>query len=190
MLLGDTCTRGCRFCAVKTNSKPADPDPFEPFKTAEALTKWGINYVVLTSVDRDDLPDGGSSHFALTVDLIKQALPNMIVECLVSDFAGNLTSVATLASSGLEVYAHNVETVCRLQRHVRDPRAGYAQSLSTLRHAKQVNPRLLTKTSLMLGLGETRDEVVSALRDIRDAGVDIVTFGTFLLFDNNYYNCS
>lgn len=177
MLLGDTCTRGCRFCAVKTDSKPAPADPFEPFKTAEALSKWNINYVVLTSVDRDDMPDGGAGHFALTVQLIKQTTPDMLVECLVSDFAGNLTSVATLALSGLDVYAHNVETVRRLQRHVRDFRAGYEQSLSVLRHAKVANPALFTKTSLMLGLGETDDEVLEAMRDIRAAGVDVITFG-------------
>ena len=177
MLLGDTCTRGCKFCAVKTDSKPSPADPFEPFKTAEALSKWGINYVVMTSVDRDDMDDGGAGHFALTVQLTKQTVPNMLIECLVSDFAGNLTSVATLANSGLDVYAHNVETVKRLQRYVRDFRASYDQSLTVLRHAKAVNPNLMTKTSLMLGLGESQQEVLDAMRDIRDAGVDVITFG-------------
>ena len=180
MLLGDTCTRGCKFCAVKTATAPPPADPFEPFKTAEALSKWDINYVVLTSVDRDDMPDGGAGHFATTVQLIKQVKPQMLVECLVSDFAGDLNSVATLANSGLDVYAHNVETVKRLQRHVRDFRAGYEQSLSVLRHAKAVNPKVYTKTSLMLGLGETRDEVLEAMRDIRAAGVDVITFGQYL----------
>jgi lipoic acid synthetase len=153
MLLGDTCTRGCKFCAVKTSSKPPEPDPFEPFKTAQALSQWNISYVVLTSVDRDDMPDGGSGHFATTVELIKQTIPQLLVECLVSDFAGDLKSVEKLAMSGLDVYAHNVETVRRLQKHVRDFRASYEQSLTVLKHAKVVNPRLLTKTSLMLGLG-------------------------------------
>jgi lipoic acid synthetase len=177
MLLGDTCTRGCKFCAVKTNSKPSPPDPFEPFKTAEALSKWGINYVVLTSVDRDDMPDGGAGHFALTVQLIKQLTPNMLVECLVSDFAGDLKAVETLATCGLDVYAHNVETTKRLQKYVRDHRAGYEQSLNVLKHAKLVNPQIVTKTSLMLGLGETQDEVLQAMRDVREAGVDVITFG-------------
>lgn len=180
MLLGDTCTRGCKFCAVKTATKPPPPDPFEPFKTAEALSKWDINYVVLTSVDRDDMEDGGAGHFATTVQLIKQVRPALLVECLVSDFAGDLKSVATLATSGLDVYAHNVETVRRLQRHVRDFRAGYEQSLSVLRHAKVANPRLFTKTSLMLGLGESKEEVLEAMRDIRAAGVDVITFGQYL----------
>jgi len=180
MLLGDTCTRGCKFCAVKTAQAPPPADPFEPFKTAEALSKWDINYVVLTSVDRDDMPDGGAAHFATTVQLIKQVKPKMLVECLVSDFAGNLDSVKTLATSGLDVYAHNVETVQRLQRHVRDFRAGYEQSLAVLRHAKQSNPNVYTKTSLMLGLGETEEEVLEAMRDIINAGVDVITFGQYL----------
>ena len=180
MLLGDTCTRGCKFCAVKTAVKPPPPDAFEPFKTAEAVVKWGINYVVLTSVDRDDIPDGGASHFASTVELIKRNKPSILVECLVSDFAGDLASVGVLANSGLDVYAHNVETIRRLQRHVRDHRAGYDQSLAVLRHAKAVNPRLFTKTSLMLGLGETREEVLETMRDIRAAGVDVLTLGQYL----------
>lgn len=180
MLLGDTCTRGCKFCAVKTSSKPPPPDPFEPFKTAEALSKWNINYVVLTSVDRDDIEDGGAGHFANTVQLIKQTIPNMLVECLVSDFAGNLTSVETLAHSGLDVYAHNVETVDRLQKYVRDHRAGYSQSLLVLQHAKKSNPELYTKTSLMLGLGETDTEVLQAMNDIRNADVDVLTLGQYL----------
>ena len=180
MLLGDTCTRGCKFCAVKTAVAPAAPDPFEPFKTAEAVAAWGINYVVLTSVDRDDMPDGGAAHFANTVENIKIKKPSMLVECLVSDFAGSLDSVAILARSGLDVYAHNVETVRRLQKFVRDHRAGYEQSLSVLRHAKEVNNKLYTKTSLMLGLGETKDEVLEAMRDIRQAGVDVLTLGQYL----------
>lgn len=180
MLLGDTCTRGCKFCAVKTDSKPAPPDPFEPFKTAEALSKWNLTYVVLTSVDRDDMPDGGASHFATTVQLIKQVKPQMLVECLVSDFAGDLKAVETLAKSGLDVYAHNVETVKRLQKYVRDHRAGYEQSLGVLKHAKEVNPRLFTKTSLMLGLGETKDEVLEAMRDMRENNVDVLTLGQYL----------
>lgn len=177
MLLGDTCTRGCRFCAVKTDSKPPAPDPFEPFKTAEALAKWNISYVVMTSVDRDDMDDGGAGHFATTVQLVKQIRSDLLVECLVSDFAGNLTSVSTLANSGLDVYAHNMETVRRLQPYVRDKRASYEQSLAVLKHAKQVNPKLYTKTSLMLGLGEQDEEVLQTMKDLRAIDVDVVTFG-------------
>lgn len=177
MLLGDTCTRGCRFCAVKTSSRPAPADRMEPFKTAKALQQWNVSYVVLTSVDRDDMEDGGAGHFALTVQLIKETRPDLLVECLVSDFAGDLSAVEVLAKSGLHVYAHNVETVPRLQKFVRDHRAGYNQSLAVLKHAKQSNPSLYTKTSLMLGLGETEEEVLQTMRDLRENDVDVVTFG-------------
>ncbi|CAB9503697.1 Lipoyl synthase, mitochondrial [Seminavis robusta] len=180
MLLGDTCTRGCMFCAVNTDSKPPPPDPFEPFKTAEAVNKWGVDYIVLTSVDRDDIPDGGAQHFAHTVELLKHGRPELLVECLVSDFQGDLSSVETLAKSGLDVYAHNMETVERLQKFVRDPRAGYKQSLSTLEHAKKAHPQLYTKTSLMLGLGETDEEVIQTMKDLRAIDVDVVTFGQYL----------
>jgi lipoic acid synthetase len=134
----------------------------------------------MTSVDRDDIRDGGAQHFAHTVELLKHAKPEILVECLVSDFQGNKESVETLAKSGLDVYAHNVETVERLQKFVRDPRAGYAQSLSTLEHAKKVQPGLYTKTSIMLGLGETDDEVIQTMRDLRAIDVDVVTFGQYL----------
>eukprot|EP00934_Nitzschia_sp_Nitz4_P000049 Nitzschia sp. Nitz4//scaffold288_size23661//15626//17005//NITZ4_008470-RA/size23661-augustus-gene-0.28-mRNA-1//1//CDS//3329545800//49//frame0 len=180
MLLGDTCTRGCRFCAIKTHQKPPPPDPFEPFKTAEAVCEWGVDYIVLTSVDRDDLRDGGSGHFANTVQLLKMKKPSLLVECLVSDFRGDGAAVETLARSGLDVYAHNVETVERLQKFVRDPRAGYEQSLYTLEHAKKCEPGLYTKTSLMLGLGETDEEVIQTMRDLRKVDVDVVTFGQYL----------
>ena len=182
----ETSTRGCMFCAVKTDSKPPPPDPFEPFKTAEAVAQWGVDYIVLTSVDRDDIPDGGAQHFAHTVELLKQRKPSLLVECLVSDFAGMLGSVETLAKSGLDVYAHNMETVERLQKFVRDARAGYQQSLSTLEHAKKVNPNLYTKTSLMLGLGETDDEVIQTMKDLRAIDVDVVTFGQYLRPTENH----
>lgn len=137
-----------------------------------------MDYIVLTSVDRDDLADGGAGHFATTVELLKQNKPALLVECLVSDFAGNMTSVERLATSGLDVYAHNVETVERLQPYVRDRRAGYQQSLATLAYAKQVTAgRVYTKTSLMLGLGETRDEIVQTMRDLRAIDVDVGTCG-------------
>lgn len=180
MLLGDTCTRGCMFCAVNTSPTPPPPDPFEPMKTADAVSRWGVDYIVLTSVDRDDIDDGGAGHFRHTVQLIKKNKPEMLVECLVSDFRGDLESVELLATSGLDVYAHNVETVERLQRFVRDPKAGYWQSLSTLEHAKKVQPGLYTKTSIMLGLGETDEEVIQTMHDLRAIDVDVVTFGQYL----------
>ncbi|KAL8442733.1 hypothetical protein Emed_007188 [Eimeria media] len=180
MLLGDTCTRGCRFCAIKTSAKPPPPDPEEPRKVAEAVAQWSIDYIVLTSVDRDDLPDGGAGHFAETVRRIKELKPEMLVECLVSDFQGMRDSVEALALSGLDVYAHNVETVPRLSPFVRDRRASFPQSLSVLRLAKTINPELFTKTSIMLGLGETQTEVVEALKEIREAGIDAVTLGQYL----------
>jgi lipoic acid synthetase len=180
MLLGDTCTRACRFCAVKTSPTPPPPDEDEPFNTAKAIAEWGLDYVVLTSVDRDDMPDGGANHFAMTVDFIKVWNPSILVECLVSDFAGDLAAVERLAESGLDVYAHNIETVERLQPFVRDKRAGYRQSLSVLKHAKVHNPKLYTKTSIMLGLGETRDEIVQTMRDLRAADVDVLTLGQYL----------
>ena len=137
---------------MKTSATPPPPDAFEPLKAAAEIVKWGVDYVVLTSVDRDDLEDGGADHFRLTVENLKHATEGkMLVECLVSDFAGNLTSVEHLATAGMDVYAHNVETVRRLQKFIRDPRAGYDQSLSTLKHAKKVGG-VYTKTSLMLGM--------------------------------------
>ena len=183
MLLGDTCTRGCKFCAVKTDAKPEPPDETEPWETADAVANWGVDYIVLTSVDRDDLPDGGAGHFAQTVGLLKFRKPELKVECLVSDFAGDHTSVATLSASGLDVFAHNLETVRRLQPFVRDKRAGYDQSLGVLKAAKEHAPeghRLYTKTSLMLGLGETEEEVLEAMRDLRGVGVDVLTLGQYL----------
>ncbi|PIA33153.1 hypothetical protein AQUCO_04200128v1 [Aquilegia coerulea] len=180
MLLGDTCTRGCRFCAVKTSKNPAPPDPMEPENTAKAIASWGVDYIVLTSVDRDDLPDGGSGHFARTVEALKSHRPDIMVECLTSDFRGDLNAVTALVHSGLDVFAHNVETVKRLQRIVRDPRAGYEQSLSVLKHAKLCKAGMITKTSIMLGLGETDEEVREAMSDLRAIDVDILTFGQYL----------
>jgi len=178
MVLGDTCTRGCRFCAVNTAATPGPVDEDEPENTAAAVAGWGVGYVVLTSVDRDDLPDGGAAHFARTVRGIKERAPHILVECLTPDFQGDLDAVRMLASSGLDVFAHNVETVSRLQSRVRDPRAGYAQSLAVLAAAKEAGVH--TKSSLMLGLGETDAEVEAAMRDMRAAGVDILTLGQYL----------
>ncbi|KAL6713638.1 hypothetical protein ACLMJK_009103 [Lecanora helva] len=180
MLMGDTCTRGCRFCSVKTSKAPPPLDPHEPEHTAEALKRWGLGYVVLTSVDRDDLVDGGASHFAETIMKIKSKAPAMLVEALTGDYAGDLEMVSRVAQSGLDVYAHNVETVEELTPMVRDRRAKFRQSLSVLKHAKEAKPELITKTSIMLGLGETEDQLWETLRELRKANVDVVTFGQYM----------
>jgi lipoic acid synthetase len=184
MIMGDTCTRGCNFCAVKTSRKPNPLDPEEPEKVAEAITKWGLDYVVLTSVDRDDLEDQGSGHFRKVVMKLKEKHKNVgkeiLVEALTPDFRGDLSLVEIVATSGLDVYAHNIETVERLQKRVRDHRAGYQQSLSVLEHVKKVNDVVFTKTSIMLGLGETDEDIRQTLRDLRDIDVDVVTFGQYL----------
>lgn len=165
MLMGDTCTRGCRFCSVKTSRAPPPLDPHEPEHTAEALSRWGLGYVVLTSVDRDDLADGGASHFAETIMKIKQKAPGMLVEALTGDYAGDLEMVERVAGSGLDVYAHNVETVEELTPMVRDRRATFRQSLRVLEKAKKASEgRLITKTSIMLGLGETEEQLWETLR--------------------------
>lgn len=180
MLMGDTCTRGCRFCSVKTHSQPAALDPQEPENTAEALRRWGLGYVVLTSVDRDDLGDGGAGHFAETILRIKSKAPEMLVEALTGDFGGDLGQVARVAGSGLDVYAHNVETVEALTPQVRDRRATFRQSLSVLQAAKSAQPGLITKTSIMLGLGETPSQLEHALHELRAVDVDVVTFGQYM----------
>lgn len=166
MLMGDTCTRGCRFCSVKTSRAPPPLDPHEPEHTAEALARWGLGYVVLTSVDRDDLVDGGARHFAETIRKIKHKKPSLLVEALTGDFGGDLDMVKIVAESGLDVYAHNVETVEGLTPYVRDRRATFRQSLKVLNHVKEVrgNEGIITKTSIMLGLGEQESEVMDALR--------------------------
>jgi lipoic acid synthetase len=180
MLMGDTCTRGCRFCSVKTSRNPAALDPDEPQNTAEAVRDWGLDYVVLTSVDRDDVPDGGADHIATTIERLKAETPGLMVECLTPDFGGVRTDVERVALSGLDVYAHNVETVERLQRRVRDPRAYYSQTLGVLEWAKAAQPSLVTKTSIMLGLGETPQELRQTMLDLRGVGVDILTLGQYL----------
>ncbi|KAI0361789.1 lipoic acid synthase [Trametes cingulata] len=179
MLMGDTCTRGCRFCSVKTSRTPPPLDPHEPENTAEAISRWGLGYIVLTSVDRDDLADGGAHHFAETIMKIKQKAPHILVEALTGDFAGNLEHVSIVAKSGLDVYAHNVETTEELTPYVRDRRATFRQSLAVLERAKQDGVRV-TKTSMMLGVGENEDQVMHALRELRKADVDVVTFGQYM----------
>ncbi|KAK4041976.1 hypothetical protein C8A01DRAFT_33966 [Parachaetomium inaequale] len=182
MLMGDTCTRGCRFCSVKTSRAPPPLDPHEPENTAEALARWGLGYVVLTSVDRDDLADGGARHFAETIRRIKAKKPTMLVEALTGDFGGDLEMVKVVAESGLDVYAHNVETVEGLTPYVRDRRATFRQSLKVLGHVKEVKGKegIITKTSIMLGLGETEEELWETLRELRKVDVDVVTFGQYM----------
>lgn len=180
MLMGDVCTRACRFCSVDTGNPRGWLDDQEPANAAESVRIMDLKYIVLTSVDRDDLPDGGAAHYAACVLEIKRVNPQTAVEALTPDFQGRFECVETVVDSGLEVFAQNVETVKRLTHPVRDPRAGYEQTLSVLEHAKRHRPEVLTKTSLMLGLGETDDEVLECMDDLRRIGVDIVTFGQYL----------
>lgn len=179
MLMGDTCTRGCRFCSVKTSRTPPPLDPHEPENTAEAISRWGLGYIVLTSVDRDDLADSGAHHFAETIRKIKQKAPQILVEALTGDMGGNLDHVSVVARSGLDVYAHNVETVEALTPFVRDRRATFRQSLKVLERAKAEGVRV-TKTSIMLGVGENEEQLIDALRELRKVDVDVVTFGQYM----------
>ena len=180
MLMGDVCTRACRFCSVDTGNPRGWLDAEEPSNSAESVRLMDLKYVVLTSVDRDDLADGGAQHYADCVRAIKTVNPGTAVEALTPDFQGRLHDVEVVVDSGLDVFAQNVETVRRLTHPVRDPRAGYEQTLGVLAHAKRHRPAVLTKTSLMLGLGETLDEVLETMDDLRAIGVDILTFGQYL----------
>jgi lipoic acid synthetase len=170
MLMGDTCTRGCRFCAVKTSRAPPPLDPDEPENTAKAVAAWGIDYVVLTSVDRDDLPDFGAEHIAKTIRGLKSHTDGkLLVEALVPDFQGREDCVQMIVDSGLDVFAHNIETVERLQGVVRDRRAGWDQSMKVLAMAKEKGAKI-TKSSIMLGCGETQDEVLETMKTLRENG--------------------
>ena len=180
MLMGDVCTRACRFCAVDTGNPRGWLDPDEPAHAAESVRLMGLRYVVLTSVDRDDLADGGAAHYAACIRAIKAVNPLTAVEALTPDFSGDRAAVETVVDSGLEVFAQNLETVERLTRRVRDPRAGYAQTLEVLAHAKAHRGEILTKSSLMLGLGERDDEIEQAMTDLRLHGVDVLTLGQYL----------
>jgi len=180
MLLGDVCTRGCRFCAVRSGNPHGVVDPDEPRKVAVAIADLSLTYVVLTSVDRDDLPDGGAAHFASTIREIKQRNPEILVEALIPDFQGDMEAVRCVVDAGPDVLDHNLETVRRLQTAARDRRAGYDQSLAVLRAAKAMRPGIYTKSSIMLGLGETEGEVLEALRDLRAVDVNILTLGQYL----------
>ncbi len=179
MLLGSVCTRACRFCAVATGRPLAGPDPEEPRQVAEAAAALGLAHVVLTSVNRDDLPDGGAAQFAATLRALRASRPEASVEVLTPDFRGDLDAVASVCAAAPDVYNHNVETVPRLYRRVR-PGARFERSLAVLAEAKRRLPRGVVKSGLMLGLGETRDEVLDVLRRLRGAGVDSVTLGQYL----------
>ncbi len=184
MLMGGICTRACRFCAVDTGNPHGRLDAEEPANAARSVALMGLRYVVLTSVDRDDLPDGGAAHYADCIRAIKARNPATAVEALTPDFSGQKAAVATVVSAGLEVFAHNLETVRRLTPAVRDARAGYDQSLAVLADARDVSAtlpgRILTKSSLMLGLGETEEEVAQAMDDLRASGVSLLTLGQYL----------
>lgn len=180
MLMGDVCTRACRFCSVNTGNPGGWLDPEEPANTAEAVRLMALKYVVLTSVNRDDLADGGAAHYAEVVRATKALNPQTAVEALTPDFLGDLRAVEVLLDSGIEVFAQNVETVARLTHPVRDPRAGYEQTLNVLAHGKAYRPDVITKTSLMLGLGEREDELKACMDDLRSRSVDVLTLGQYL----------
>lgn len=181
MLMGDTCTRGCRFCAVKTGNPMQKLDADEPKKIAQALAEIRLfDYVVLTSVNRDDLEDGGASHFAECIKEIKKAYPKIIVEVLIPDFNGNTKSLKKIVDAKPEVIAHNIETVERLQKKIRDARASYGQSLNVLENVKKLNPKIYAKSAIMLGLGEEDNEVLQSMKDLRSIDCNILTIGQYL----------
>ena len=180
MLMGDTCTRACRFCSVKTLRNPPPLDPGEPENIAETIRDMGLKYVVLTSVNRDELPGQGAHHFAETIRRTRLANPGLMIEVLIPDFKGETALLEQVLSARPTVLAHNVETVERLTPTVRDPRASFAQSLSVLNHAKRHAPDIPTKSSLMLGLGETEAEILEAMRALRVIDVDFLTLGQYL----------
>lgn len=201
MLMGPLCTRACRFCSVGTSKNPPILDPNEPEKVAKAVANWNVDYIVLTSVDRDDLADGGANHFSQTIIKLKEKKPGLMIECLTGDFGGNLKMAKLVAKSGLDVYAHNIETVERLTPFVRDRRAGYRQSLSVLKSVKEEDgndelkeemkrdgelkqneekKKIFTKSSIMLGLGENDEEIMDAMQDLINANVDFLTIGQYM----------
>ena len=181
MLMGGVCTRACKFCSVDTGNPKGWLDQYEPINTALAVKKMNLKYVVLTSVNRDDLDDGGANHYADTVQLIKEHNPHTSVEALTPDFKGLRSSIETLVNCGIQVFAQNIETVKRLTHPVRDVRAGYQQTLDVLATSKAINSEVLTKSSIILGLGETVDEILETMDDLLAANVDILTLGQYLI---------
>lgn len=188
MLMGAVCTRACRFCAVDTGNPGGWLDKDEPQKTADTVAHMNLQYVVLTSVDRDDLEDGGAKHYADTIRAIKTLSPQTKVEALTGDFQGNLDHVQTVLDSDVDVFAQNIETVKRLTHPVRDPKASYEQTLNVLAYAKKSRPKVITKTSIMLGLGETQEEVLKTMDDLRAINVDVVTLGQYMQPTRNHLN--
>jgi lipoic acid synthetase len=186
MLMGDTCTRACRFCAVNTGNPQGWLDKDEAKNTAESVRLMGLKYLVLTSVNRDDLEDGGAGHYAEVVRRVKADNPDVAVEALTPDFEGIFNCIETVVDSGIAVFAQNVETVKRLTHPVRDPRATYEQTLAVLKHAKEYKSEVLTKTSIMLGLGETEEEIIEAMDDLRAINCDILTLGQYLQPTENH----
>jgi lipoic acid synthetase len=180
MIMGEVCTRGCKFCHVKTGNPKGVLDPLEPEKVAYSIAQMNLQYIVITSVDRDDLPDQGSKHFARTIRTLQKLDPDILIEVLTPDFRGDADCIATMVEARPDVFAHNVETVARLQKKVRDPRANYEQSLSVLRRVNELDPSVYTKTSLMLGLGESDEEILQTLKDLRSIDCDVITFGQYL----------
>jgi len=180
MLMGNVCTRGCRFCSVMSGKPKLTLNRDEPEHVADAIIKLGLSYVVLTSVNRDDLPDGGASHFAKTIAAIKKRDTQILVEALIPDFNADPSALDIMIDSGADVIAQNMETVRRLTQRVRDPRCGYEKTLSVLEYLKLRNPSLFTKSSLMLGLGERDEEIFETMDDLRSVGVDILTLGQYL----------
>ena len=179
MIMGDICSRGCRFCAINSG-KPALLDAGEPERVAKAIKEWGLRYVVITSVCRDDLEDGGAEHIAKTIKAIKLLCPTIIAESLIPDFRGDDGSIKKIVKSKPEVISHNIETVPRLTPKVRDARASYEQSLLVLKKIKDINSLIYTKSSIMLGLGESEEEVIQTIVDLRSVGVSILTIGQYL----------
>jgi lipoic acid synthetase len=180
MVMGESCTRGCRFCSVNSSARPPLPNTAEPSHLAQTLREMALEYVVVTTVCRDDLPDQGAGHLAACVREIKRTCPNMKLEILLQDFRGERKHLETVLNEGPDVVAHNVECVDRLTHVVRDAKAGYRQSLDVLAHSREYFPSSPTKTSLMLGLGETEDELMRTFKDIRSVGVEILTLGQYL----------
>ncbi|HIK01649.1 TPA: lipoyl synthase [archaeon] len=187
MIMGDTCTRACRFCNVKTGIPKMPPDSKEPENLAEAIKGFGVEYVVITSVNRDELPDGGSGHFAKCIKAIQEKCPSTLVEVLTPDFFANEKQIRNVVEAKPDVYAHNIEVVKELQREIRDPRASYANSLETLRTVKRIDKKMPTKSSIMVGVGETQEQVLQAMGDLRDAGVSFLTVGQYLRPTENHY---
>ncbi len=186
MVLGDLCTRGCRFCAVSKKAVGREPDRMEPKRLAFAVKEWGLDYVVVTSVCRDDIADQGAGHFAECIKEIKKENPKVIVEVLIPDFSGNIEYLGKIIAAKPDVIGHNIETVERLSPYVRDRRAGYRKSLEVLKASKELDSTIYTKSAMMLGLGEEHDEILQSMKDLREAGVDFLAMGQYLRPTKNH----